>query len=178
MVMQFSKKGDEGFTSLMGGQRVPKSGPRPEVYGTLDEASSALGLARASARRPWTREILLDIQKDLFLLGAELATLPEDAAKYDYRITRLQVERLEEWISQLQTGMKLANQFVCPGETICGAAIDLGRTIVRRAERKTVRLAQEKAIENPEVLRFLNRLADLLFVLARYEEASESSCTP
>ncbi len=178
MVMKFSKKGDEGFTSLMGGQRVPKSGPRPEVYGTLDEASSALGLARAAARRSRTKEILLDIQKDLLLLGAELATLPEDAARYDYRITSLQVGRLEEWISELQTGMKLANQFVCPGETISGAAIDLGRTIVRRAERKAVRLSQEKVIENPEVLRFLNRLADLLFVLARYEEASESSCTP
>ncbi len=74
MAMKFSKKGDRGFTSLMGGQRVPKSGPRPDAYGTLDEASSALGMARASARRPRTGEIILNIQKDLLLLGAELAT--------------------------------------------------------------------------------------------------------
>lgn len=178
MVMKFSKKGDQGFTSLLGGQRVPKSGPRPEVYGTLDEASSALGLARASARRGKTKEILLDIQKDLFLLGAELATVPEDKAKYDYQISSRHVARLEGWMDELQRGVDLKNEFICPGETVSGAAIDLGRTIVRRAERKAVGLAQRKIILNPEVLRFLNRLADLLFVLARYEECSDPSWTP
>ena len=178
MAMKFSKKGDKGFTSLMGGQRVPKSGARPDAYGTLDEASSALGLARASAKKPRTREIILGIQKDLVLLGAELATLPEDSSEYKYQITSQHVERLEGWIEELQEKVVLKNEFICPGESVAGAAIDMGRTIVRRAERKAVGLLEQKMILNPEVLRFLNRLADLLFVLARYEEVSDSPCTP
>jgi len=178
MAIKFSKKGDKGFTSLLGGQRVPKSGPRPEAYGTLDEASSALGLARASARKPKTKEIILGIQKELLLLGAELATAPEDAPKYAYQITAQHVERLEQWIHDLQEEVSVKNEFIYPGETVAGAAIDLGRTIVRRAERKAVGLVQQKIIRNLEVLRFLNRLADLLFVLARYEEVSDPSCTP
>jgi cob(I)alamin adenosyltransferase len=178
MVMKFSKKGDKGFTSLLGGRRVSKSGARPETYGTLDEASSALGLARASAKKAKTREIIMGIQRDLVLLGAELATLPEDASRHDYRITPRHVERLEGWIDELQRDVALKNEFICPGETVAGAAIDLGRTIVRRAERKAVALLHRKIIGNPEILRFLNRLADLLFVLARYEEGAEPPCTP
>jgi len=169
--MKFSKKGDRGFTSLLGGQRIPKSGPRPEAYGTLDEASSALGIARASATRPKTKEIIISIQKDLLLLGAELATAPEDLKKYPLQIETEHVERLERLIEDLQKDRDVGKEFILPGETVASAAIDLGRTIVRRAERKAVRLLQEKIITNGEVLRFLNRLADLLFTLARYEES-------
>ncbi len=176
MVMKFSKQGDEGFTSLLGGQRIPKSDDRPEAYGTLDEATSALGLGRASACKARTREIILEVQKDLVLLGAELATVPEDSPRFDYRITSRQVERLEKWISDLQAEVKLSPEFIYPGGTVSGAAIDLARTMVRRAERKTVVLLHRKFIRNPEVLRFLNRLADLLFVLARYEEAPPPPC--
>jgi len=168
--MKFSKKGDRGFTSLLGGQRIPKSGPRPETYGTLDEATCALGIARASATRPKTREIIVSIQKDLLVLGAELATAPEDSEKYPHRIKSGHVDRLERLIEDLQEGMAVGKEFILPGETLASAAIDLGRTIVRRAERKAVRLLQEKIITNVEVLRFLNRLADVLFILARYEE--------
>jgi cob(I)alamin adenosyltransferase len=169
--VKFSKKGDRGFTSLMGGQRIPKSGPRPEAYGTLDEASSALGIARASASKPKTKAIILGIQKDLLLLGAELATAPEDAQKYPHQIQSQHVDRLERLIEELQKDVEIGKEFIIPGETMASAAIDLGRTIVRRAERKAVRLLQEKIITNMEVLRFLNRLADLLFTLARYEES-------
>ena len=176
--MKFSKKGDRGFTSLMGGQRIPKSGPRPEAYGTLDEASSALGMARATAKRPKTKEIILNIQKDLLILGAELATSQEDVKKYPCQITADHVDRLERQIEELQKDTVLKQEFIFPGETLSSAAIDLSRTIVRRAERKAVRLFQEKIINNVEVLRFLNRLADLLFTLARYEEGPEKSCTP
>jgi cob(I)alamin adenosyltransferase len=176
--MKFSKKGDRGFTSLLGGQRIPKSGPRPETYGTLDEASSALGIARASATRPKTKEIILSIQKDLLVLGAELATAPEDSEKYPHRIQTDHVDRLERVIEDLQKDLALGEEFIFPGETMAAAAIDLGRTIVRRAERKAVRLLQEKIIINVEVLRFLNRLADALFVLARYEESQGRPCTP
>jgi cob(I)alamin adenosyltransferase len=176
--MKFSKKGDRGFTCLMGGQRISKSGPRPEAYGTLDEASSALGIARASAVRPTTKEIILSIQKDLLLLAAELATAPEDFKKYPHQITAAQVDRLERLIDELQEEVVIEKEFIFSGETMASAAIDLGRTIVRRAERKAVRLLQEKIITNGEVLRFLNRLADLLFTLARYEENQGKPCTP
>jgi len=168
--MKFSKKGDRGFTSLLGGQRIPKSGPRPEAYGTLDEASSALGLARASAAQPKTKEIILSLQKDLLILGAELATAPEDVQKFAYRITPVHVDRLEQLIDELQNEVTLPQEFILPGKTMTSAAIDLARAIIRRAERKAVRLMQERIITNNEVLRFLNRLADLLFTLARYEE--------
>jgi len=168
--MKFSKKGDEGTTSLMGGQRVPKSGPRPEAYGTLDEASSALGMARASARKPRTAEIILSIQKDLLLLGAELATEPEDAPRFGYQITARHVEELERRIDELQGEVALKREFIHPGGSFAGAALDLGRTIVRRGERRTVEMVRQKLVSNPEVLCYLNRLADLLFVLARYEE--------
>jgi len=172
--MKFSKKGDQGFTSLMGGQRVPKSGPRPEAYGTLDEASSALGMGRASAKKPRTGEILLAIQKDLLLLGAELATEPEDTPKFKYQIGAQHVEAAERLIDELQREVILKQEFIYPGGTFAAAAIDLGRTIIRRAERKAVGMVHEKLISNPEVLRYLNRLADLLFVLARYEENPDS----
>ncbi len=171
--MKFSKKGDRGFTSLLGGQRIPKSGPRPEAYGTLDEASSALGLARAAATRLKTKEIILDLQKDLLILGAELATVAEDMKKYSYQITTEHIARLEGLIEELQVEVKLKNEFILPGATMASAAIDLARAIVRRAERKAVRLFQEKIIDNVDVLRFLNRLADLLFTLARYEEGED-----
>ena len=176
--MKFSKKGDRGFTSLLGGQRIPKSEPRPEAYGTLDEASSALGIARASATRPKTKEILMSIQKDLIVLGAELATAPEDFEKYPQRIKTVHVDRLERVIEDLQKDLVMGKEFILPGETVASAAIDLGRTIVRRAERMAVRLLQEKIITNGEVLRFLNRLADVLFVLARYEEGRGKPCIP
>ncbi len=169
--MKFSKKGDRGFTSLLGGQRVPKSGPRPEAYGTLDEASSALGMARALAVRPKTKEMIFSIQKDLGLLCAELATAPEDLTKSPGLMTSEHVDRLDRVMEEVQRDLEIRPEFICPGETVSSAAIDLGRTIVRRAERKAVGLIQQKQIHNIEVLRYLNRLADLLFVLARYEES-------
>lgn len=169
--MEFSKKGDQGFTSLLGGERISKADPRPEAYGTIDEASSALGLARATATRNQTQTIILSIQKDLQILAAELATgaLPKDA--YPYRIEATHVQRLENLIDNLRREVNLPQEFILPGQTLSAAAIDLARTIIRRAERRAVVLYQKKIIDNPQVLAFLNRLADLLFTLARYEEA-------
>lgn len=168
--MKFSKKGDQGFTSLLGGQRISKADPRPETYGTIDEVASALGLAKVSAVREKTKEILTSIQQDLMTLGAELATAPEDLSKFPYRITPEHVARAEEFLEAVQKEVEIGKEFILPGKTPAGAALDLSRTIVRRAERNAVKLFQAKIIENGEILRFLNRLADLLFVLARYEE--------
>lgn len=168
--MKYSKRGDQGETSLMGGQRILKCDGRPETYGTLDEASSALGIARACSTRSKTKEIILSIQKDLAVLGAELATLPEDALKFPYRITGSHVERLGRLIEELQDEVVIGKEFIYPGANLPSAAIDLARTIIRRGERSAVRLMREKVITNEEILRFFNRLADLLFTLARYEE--------
>ncbi len=178
MSVKFSKKGDRGFTSLLGGQRVSKSGPRPEAYGTLDEASSVLGMARAWAKRPRTREIILSIQKELMILGAELATESQDALKFKYQVRSQNVERLEQLMEELQNQVTLKKEFICPGDSPAGAVIDLARTIIRRGERRAVGLLRQKKVQNPEVLRYLNRLADLLFVLARYEDDSSLPCNP
>ncbi len=168
--MKFSKKGDGGETSLLGGQRVPKFDPRPDTYGTLDEASSVLGVARAMTKSGRVRDILLAVQKDLLTLGAELSTLPEDLPKLTLRIGEGEVRRVEDLIDDLQKDITLKKEFIYPGESAASAQIDVGRTVIRRAERKAARLKQEKLIGNDFIHQYLNRLADMLFTLARYEE--------
>ncbi len=168
--MKFSRKGDGGETSLLGGQRVPKYDARPETYGTLDEASSALGVARAATKNPNIKEIILSVQKDLLTMGAELSSQPEDIQKLGRRIGAGDVQRLEKIIDELQENVTLKNEFIYPGETIISAQIDMARTIIRRAERKAARLKVDGLVNNVEIHKYLNRLADMLFVLARYEE--------
>lgn len=168
--MKFSTKGDGGETSLLGGQRVPKYDPRPETYGVLDEASSALGVARATTKNQKIRDIILSVQKDLLIMGAELSSVPEDIQKLTRRIGEGDIKRLEEIIDELQKNITLKNEFIYPGETPVSAQIDVGRTIIRRAERKAAGLKNEGLLRNAEINRYLNRLADMLFVLARYEE--------
>jgi cob(I)alamin adenosyltransferase len=168
--MKFSTKGDGGETSLLGGQRVPKYDARPETYGTLDEASSALGVARAATKNPNIKEIILSVQKDLLTMGAELSSQPEDIQKIGRRIGAGDVQRLEKIIDELQENITLKNEFIYPGGTIISAQIDVARTIIRRAERKAARLKADGLVNNDEIHKYLNRLADMLFVLARYEE--------
>lgn len=168
--MKFSTRGDEGETSLVGGQRVPKYDFRPDAYGTLDEASSVLGVARAMAQDSRIAEIILAIQKDLVVVGAELASLPEEAEKLSVRIGESEIRRMERLIDEFQQEVTLKNEFIYPGGTVLSAQIDVGRTVVRRAERKTARLKNEGLVDNRDIHRYLNRLADLLFVLARYAE--------
>lgn len=169
----FNKKGDEGETSLLYGVRVPKSDLRCEAYGTLDEASSALGLARQWAS-PEVREIILAIQHELFILGGELATPETHYQRLDEarKLRPEATDRLERIIEEYEDKIEMPRRFVPPGGTPAAAALDLARTITRRAERVVVRLKQEGRLNNPEILRFLNRLADLLYTLARYEEAN------
>ncbi len=169
-MMKFSTKGDGGETSLLGGQRVPKYDPRPETYGVLDEASSALGVARATTKNQKIKDIILNVQKDLLIMGAELSSVPEDIQKLTRRIGEGDIKRLEEIIDELQKNITLKNEFIYPGETPISAQIDVGRTIIRRAERKAAGLKNEGLLRNAEINRYLNRLADMLFVLARYEE--------
>ena len=162
--------GDDGYTDLLGPERVPKYDLRPTTCGTLDEASSALGLARALSLQQKVREVLHRVQHDLYLLMAEVATPTAQLEKLPYRITAEQVEWLDNLIAELEGEVQLPRQFILPGASPTSAVIDLGRTIVRRAERHAVQLVHEGRMPAGEVLRYLNRLSSLLFILARYEE--------
>ena len=168
--MKFSKKGDRGETSLLGGQRVPKYDPRPDTYGVLDEASSVMGVARAMTNNRKIKDILLAVQKDLLTMGAELSALPDDIRKLSLRIGEKDVQRVEDLIDELQKNVTLKNEFIYPGETVVSAQIDVARTIIRRAERNAARMKDGALVDNAEIHKYLNRLADMLFTLARYEE--------
>ncbi len=167
--------GDEGYTDLLGPERVAKYDLRPETYGTIDEASSALGLARALCTQERTREILRHVQHDLYLLMAEVATPAAQLEKLPYRITVEQADWIDTTIGELEQQVQLPKQFVLPGASAGSAAIDLGRTIVRRAERHAVRLIHEGRMPQGQALRYLNRLSSLLFILARYEESASGT---
>ena len=166
--MFYTRKGDEGYTDLLG-DRVPKYHLRPETYGTLDEATSFIGLARAMSASSRTNEILVEVQRDLYLMMAELAFAP-DMKQKRYHITADHVKRVEEETDKLSAEVELPPHFVLPGDTVPGGVLDVARTVVRRAERLAVRLSHDGEIDNPEVLAYLNRLSSLLFILARYED--------
>lgn len=166
--------GDTGYTGLLGEQRVPKYDPRPETFGTVDEATSALGLARAMTSDSQVKEIIYVIQQELYLLMGELATPPENYEKMGLRVTLEHVQRLEQVEEKLKQEVEIPNKFIIPGDTPDGAALDLARTIIRRAERMAVKLLHEGVIENGEVVRYLNRLSDLIFILARFVEVKSS----
>lgn len=166
--MLYTGKGDQGYTDLLGG-RVPKYAPRPETFGTLDEATSAIGLARALAQDEETKRILIRVQRDLYVMMAELAFAP-GIEQEKYHITETHVRHLEETIDRLGTTVPIGRHFVLPGDTAQGAALDFARTVVRRAERLVARLYHEGEVHNEHLLAYLNRLSSLLFVLARYED--------
>ncbi len=162
--------GDDGYTDLLGAERVAKYDLRPETYGTLDEASSAMGLARALSSQPRVKEILHHVQHDVYLLMAEVAVPLDVLEKLPYRVTEEQNNWLDTTITELEHDVQMPRQFIIPGASAASAAIDVARTIVRRAERHAVRLVHEGQMPAGQVLRYLNRLSSLLFILARYEE--------
>jgi cob(I)alamin adenosyltransferase len=164
--------GDDGYTRLLGPERVPKHDPRVEACGDFDEASSALGLARASVAEPGLREAIREAQRDLYILMGELASTPATARQLSRRIGADDVRRLESLQAALLAEVEIAREFVVPGGTFAGAALDLARTVVRRAERRLARVLHDGLVENQEALRYVNRLSDVLFVMARYVERS------
>ena len=173
MVKIYTKRGDSGETGLLYGGRVPKTDPRCEAYGTIDEAVSALGLARALSASPKVKEAVKQVQRELFTVGAELSTDPAQYATMQHHfdvVSTAMVERLEQLIDELEAEVQLPRSFIIPGASAASAALDLARTILRRAERRVVGLKESGLLVNDEVLRYLNRLADLLFMLARYED--------
>jgi cob(I)alamin adenosyltransferase len=153
---------------------VPKYDPRPDTFGTVDEATSALGVARAATKDQRVKEIIYQIQQELYLLMGELATPPENYEKIGLRMTIEHVKRLEQIEEELKREVEIPNKFIIPGDTFDGAALDLARTIIRRAERMAVKLLHDGVIQNTEVIRYLNRLSDLVFILARYIEVKSS----
>jgi cob(I)alamin adenosyltransferase len=166
--------GDTGYTGLLGEQRVPKYDPRPDTFGTVDEATSALGLARALSSDTKVKQIIYQVQQELYLLMGELATPPENYEKMGLRMTAEHVQRLEQVENTLKEEVEIPNKFIIPGDSPDGAALDLARTIIRRAERMAVKLLHDGVIQNGEVVRYLNRLSDLIFILARYIEVKSS----
>ena len=161
--------GDDGSTGLLGGGRARKDDPRIEAYGTVDEASSAIGLAKSLSSHARVRAICEELQQGLYALGAELATSP--SSKASFATTKAAaVERLEEVMAELESSVAMPAGFILPGSTPASGAMDLARAITRRAERRCLALEREGGYDNPQVRRWLNRLSLLLFVLARYEE--------
>lgn len=170
----YTGKGDDGSTGLFHGGRVAKDGSGPEAYGAVDEAVSALGAARALAAEPVAAAILA-VQRDLFVVAAELATGTESRSKLvggESRATDEMVASLEERIDAVVARAEMPGEFVVPGDSPLGGALDVARTVVRRAERRAVTHVRAEQVEDSRVVPYLNRLADYLYVLARSEESS------
>lgn len=173
-----TKTGDQGRTGLMYNRRVAKNHPRVEAYGSVDELNAALGLARASARQEFIRASLLAIQKDLVTLMGELATLPEDLPRYTKDgfplLTAAQTAKLDQWVAEIEAQNVSFKGWATPGATASSAALDVARTVCRRAERRVCDLLDQGQLGNPEIIVFLNRLGDLLWLMARWVETREA----
>ncbi|MEO7197306.1 MAG: cob(I)yrinic acid a,c-diamide adenosyltransferase [Solirubrobacterales bacterium] len=174
----YTRKGDDGTTGLWYGGRRPKSDARIEAYGTIDEAGSALGVARAQCG-DGEAEVgadLLSLQRDLFVAGAELAAAPEAAERLEdgvSRVTAAMTEALEPVIDRYMDRVDLPPKFVIPGGSPLSAQLDLARAILRRAERRVAALAENDQLASGDVLAYLNRAADLVYAMARFTDVAD-----
>jgi len=165
----YTRTGDDGSTALGGGRRVQKDALRVETYGTVDELNAALGVARAVGVSPEIEPELARIQNELFHLGSDLCMLEEDKAATPVpRIEAHHVDTLESLIDRLSQDLPALENFILPGGSVVAAQLHVARTVCRRAERLVARLSRDESI-NPEALRYLNRLSDALFAMARFE---------
>jgi cob(I)alamin adenosyltransferase len=178
VVKIYTKKGDDGSTSLWYGGRVPKHHGRTEAYGSLDEACSQLGVARALCG-PAEAELAADIlrlQDDLFVAGAELATAPEAAGRLEdgvSRVTEAMVTELERLIDRYMAEVELPPKFVIPGGNLLSAQLDVARTVIRRAERHISALAEAGELNGATVIHFVNRASDFAYALARFADVDD-----
>jgi cob(I)alamin adenosyltransferase len=178
MARIYTKKGDDGTTSLWYGGRVAKSDARTEAYGSVDEAGSALGVAR-SLCGPDHAEVATDvlrIQNQLFVAGAELATAPEAAERLEDGVSRIpsqMVDALDGMIDRYMDRVELPPKFVIPGGTPLSAALDVARAAIRRAERRVVALGAAEELASSEVLRYLNRASDAVYAMARFTDVDD-----
>ena len=172
-----TKTGDDGTTALMYGRRVPKTHPLVEAYGCVDELNAALGVARSTARQSFVADNLLPVQKDLVPLMAALALLPEDRPRYAKdgyaQFTGGEIAKLDELAKAIEAQNLHFKGWATPGGTENAAALELARTICRRAERRVCALQEAGMLQNSELIVYLNRLSDVLWLLARWVESQE-----
>jgi len=165
-----TKKGDKGVTSLLGGRRVPKFHLRPETYGTLDELDSFLGMARAVSKDRMVKETLLTVQNHLFIIGSALALSGKDRTLLKREVTQKEVD----WLTRLSTDFEVSltpePKFIIYGETFISSILDVARAVSRRAERRVAEMKSKRMLANLKILEYLNRLSDVLYLLARYED--------
>ncbi|MGL4607707.1 MAG: cob(I)yrinic acid a,c-diamide adenosyltransferase [Eubacteriaceae bacterium] len=166
----YTRGGDKGETGLFGSSRTPKDNIRVDAYGTMDEANSAIGLAYSLCKDEEIRKILNRIQKRIFVLGAELASDEKGRSMLNDKITQADIDDMESVLDHYLEIIGPQKEFIIPGATECSAALHLARTVVRRGERLIVKYGRENEGSRPELVRFVNRLSDMLFVLARTEE--------
>jgi len=172
----YTRKGDDGSTGLLGEGRVPKYHHRMEALGAVDEATAALGLARAACLADETPSLISQVQRDLYGLMAETAATPENAERFR-SITAEKVTWLEAQVDLVSAKVPMPKEFILPGDSQAGAALSLARTIVRRAERRMAELLDQGDVSNPELLRYLNRLSSLCFVLELLENQAAGTKT-
>jgi cob(I)alamin adenosyltransferase len=169
-----TKTGDKGTTGLMYNRRVAKSHPRVEAYGTVDELNAALGMCRVSARQAWLADQILSIQKQLVIVMGELATQVEDLSRYvqdGYSVTTAEMTSALDALGSHLEGQKISFRgWATPGANPSAATLDVARTVCRRAERAVCHLHEQGQLANAEVIIFLNRLSDCLWLLARWAE--------
>jgi len=173
----YTGSGDDGFTGRLGEGRLPKNDPLFEAIGAVDEATSALGLARATGNAIETKTLVLETQKDLYYLMAELSATKENADRFR-KIDVTRVHWLEDQTDVIQAQVNSPNDFIVPGDSIAGAHLAVARTSVRRAERQVAGLFNAGEIENVELLRYLNRLSSLCFVLELLENEISGKSQP
>ncbi len=164
----YTRAGDDGYTGLLGEGRVAKEDLRLEALGAVDEANAALGLVRALLKSAEVPELILQVQRDLYGLMAEVSATMENAQRFR-TIDAERVAWLETQTDQFSKQVKLPKEFIVPGDSVAGAYFDLARAVVRRAERRVAALLHQKEVENAQLLRYLNRLSSLCFVLELYE---------
>ncbi len=173
-----TQTGDKGMTALMYGRRVSKCHPRVEAYGCVDELNTALGVARASAQHDFISANLLVIQKDLVSVMGELATAVEDLPRYikdGYSlVTSLFTHKLDALVKEIEAQSVSFKGWATPGSCLNSAALDVARTVCRRAERRVCALQETEQLHNAEIIIYLNRLADLLWLMARWVETQAS----
>lgn len=166
----YTRTGDDGYTGVLGRERVAKYDLQPVAYGTLDEVSAVLGLARTAVRHPCSKDIIVEVQRDLYAAMADLATTPEAAARSGVRLGEGRIDWLEGIIDEVGRQVEIPPAFIVSGDSYAGALLDLARTVVRRAERYVAKLHHQAMLCNPVVLHYINRLSSLFFVLSRLED--------
>ena len=165
-----TKRGDKGFTGLLGGRRVPKYHLKPETYGTLDELNSFLGMARATSKDKKVKKLLFYIQNHLFTMGSELALSGKGRSLLKGEVTQKEVDWLSRLSADFEALLKPEPGFIIYGETQISSILDMARAVSRRVERLVAKMKSKKMLHNVKILEYLNRLSDVLYLLARYEE--------